>query len=83
VTLAWAASNDDVAVVAYRVYRSDDFGRTQRLVGTAASPAFTDAGLQPGAYRYVITAVDGAGNESQPSGAVLVLTALCVAGICV
>jgi fibronectin type 3 domain-containing protein len=69
VRLNWSASATG-SVVAYNIYRSDlvsDAG----LVGSTSnfdrffidSPETIDQ-----AYRYVVTAVDSAGNESQPTG---------------
>jgi fibronectin type 3 domain-containing protein len=58
-TLRWNASTDNVAVAAYRVYRD------AVLVGTPATNAFTDTTLINGAtYKYLIVAVDAAGNAS-------------------
>ena len=69
VDLAWAASVDDVGVSRYRVFRDGS------VVGEVAAPArsLRDVGLVSGAsYRYEVSAVDGAGNESPRSAAVLV-----------
>ncbi len=62
VSLAWAASSDNVAVTGYRVYRGGV------LVASPAVPFYTDAGLTNGtAYAYTVAAVDGAGNASAVS----------------
>ena len=61
ITLRWAASTDNVAVTAYRVYR----GST--LIATVAGPtlSYTNTGLKSGtSYSYHLVAVDAAGNAS-------------------
>ncbi len=61
ITLRWAASTDNVAVKAYRVYR----GST--LIATVAGPtlSYTNTGLKRGtSYSYHLVAVDAAGNAS-------------------
>jgi hypothetical protein len=68
VALSWSPSMDrDLAH--YRVYRSSNRGVAERLAELpAAETAFRDPGPAPGsALRYTITAVDAAGNESEPS----------------
>jgi Fibronectin type III domain len=69
VDLSWSIS-PETDVAGYRVYRSEgaqDRGGsiTSELVPT---PAFRDTSVQPGhSYRYSVTALDRAGNESPPS----------------
>lgn len=70
--LSWAAVTDPggasaSGVASYRVHRSD-IGPTSPLATVSASTlAYTDKPLTSGvAYTYWVTAVDGAGNESQP-----------------
>ena len=60
---SWSASSDaGSGVVAYRVYR----GAT--LLSSTAATTFTDAGVSAGGtYRYVVRAVDAAGNLSAAS----------------
>jgi fibronectin type 3 domain-containing protein len=71
VSLAWHAANDDVAVVAYEIYRD----RSDIPVGTSATSDFVDSGLVPGTgYVYTVVAVDEAGNRSAPSFAATVTT---------
>lgn len=69
VTLSWQASRDDTGVRQYLVER--DGREVGRITGTAdREPAtrFTDAGLAAGTdYSYVVFAVDGHGNRSNPS----------------
>lgn len=63
VELVWSASEDELSPVDhYRVFRD---GST---VGSTAETVFTDGGLEPSTtYTYRVTAVDTAGNESEPS----------------
>ncbi|MCW2700474.1 MAG: hypothetical protein JWQ45_2009 [Blastococcus sp.] len=64
VSLTWTAGTDDVGVDHYNVYRDD--GTTP--IGTSATASFTDTGRTPSTtYRYAVTAVDAAGNESARS----------------
>ena len=57
--ISWTASNDNVAVTGYRVYRAGG------LVATVATLGFGDSGLVNGTtYPYAVTAIDAAGNES-------------------
>jgi phosphatidylinositol-3-phosphatase len=63
VHLAWGAATDDVGVDHYLVHRN---GVT--LAGAPKVLSFDDATATPQAsYTYTVTAVDAAGNESQPS----------------
>jgi glucose/arabinose dehydrogenase/PKD repeat protein/fibronectin type 3 domain-containing protein len=65
ITLSWNASTDDVGVARYRLFRDSAL-----LTDSAVSPQ-RDAGLAPGTtYRYTLTAVDAAGNESAPTAPV-------------
>ncbi|OXM85458.1 hypothetical protein CF651_15455 [Paenibacillus rigui] len=62
IQLGWTASNDNVGVTGYDVYR----GGT--LIGTAATAAYTDTGLAAStAYSYTVKAKDAAGNVSAAS----------------
>jgi len=56
-------------VTGYRVYRNDQFA------GETSGTDFTDGGLTPETpYSYAVTAVDSAGNASDPSGSVAATT---------
>ncbi len=69
VALRWNASTDNVGVTSYRIYR----GST--LIGTATGLTYTDGGLTQGtSYSYRVTALDAAGNESNPSSTLSVTT---------
>jgi hypothetical protein len=66
VTLSWTPSTS-AAVVTYNVYRSTTSGGPYSLISSVHAPAvaFADTNVQAGVtYFYVVTAVDGAGNES-------------------
>lgn len=71
VNLSWAASTDNVGVVNYRVFR--DGGLTP--IATVPGTSITDIGLAVGStHSYVVTAVDGANNQSAGSSAVVITT---------
>jgi glucose/arabinose dehydrogenase len=68
VTLNWAASSDNVAVVAYDIYRNNI------AVGAASTLGYTDTGLSANTtYQYTLAARDAQGNVS-PRGQPLSLT---------
>jgi RHS repeat-associated protein len=70
VDLAWTASTDAVGVQGYRIYR----GGT--LIATTASTTFANTGLTASTlYSYTVSAIDGAGNASAQTSAVLATTA--------
>src|SRR5581483_5059141 len=67
VDLAWAASSDDVGVTGYRVYRNG------AVIATVGTTAYTDtAVVRQKTYRYAVSALDAAGNESPLSPVVVV-----------
>lgn len=75
VSLTWSASTDDVAVVAYDIYRT--WGGGTVLIGTTAAGtlAFSDTHVLPGtAYAYHAKARDGSGNSSAASSTANVTT---------
>jgi chitodextrinase len=62
VDLGWTASTDNVGVAGYRIYRNGT------LVGTSATNAYADRGVQPATnYSYYTIAYDAAGNSSTAS----------------
>ena len=68
-TLAWAASSDNVAVTGYRVYRNG------ALAQTVATTLCHDSGLAASTtYAYTVAAFDGAANESARSAPLSVTT---------
>ena len=65
VSLNWQASTSQI--VGYNVYRAGQSGGPYSKVSSAldASTAYSDAAVQAGStYYYVVTAMDGSGNES-------------------
>lgn len=70
-TLQWSASTDNIGVDHYEVYRGTSAGFTisGSPIGEPTTTTYTDEGLDDGQWFYRVVAVDGAGNESAPSGA--------------
>ena len=64
VNLGWTAATDDVAVTAYRVYRSSaPFAPSPTtLIGTTTGRSLVDTARPVGTWYYAVVAVDGAGN---------------------
>ncbi|MFB7158507.1 lytic polysaccharide monooxygenase [Lysinibacillus sp. NPDC056232] len=74
VDLMWSASEDNVAVDHYVVYRGTSVGQ-MTVVGTSKTTSFMDKNLQSNTtYKYAVTAVDAAGNESIKSSIFTVTT---------
>lgn len=74
VDLSWSI-NLETDLAGYRVYRSEQQGTRGSLLTPELllAPAYRDTSVQPGQrYWYSVTAVDRAGNESDPSAAVAV-----------
>ena len=66
IELSWDP-NTEADLAGYRVYRSAG-GAFEKLADVSAVPAYSDKAIQKdAAYRYVVTAIDRAGNESQRS----------------
>jgi chitodextrinase len=68
--LTWNAANDNVGVTKYNVHRSTTSGFVPSAAKRIAQPtgtSYTDAGLSPGTYYYLVTAEDAAGNVGPPS----------------
>jgi fibronectin type 3 domain-containing protein len=63
IDLSWQGSADNVGVTGYRVFR----GAVQIASLGAAARSHSDSGLASGTYSYTVTAVDAAGNASDPS----------------
>ncbi len=66
VELGWTEATDDVAVVAYRIYRSATaFSPSPTtLVSTTTGRSFVDTARPVGTWYYAVVAVDAAGNTS-------------------
>ena len=70
-TIAWEASTDNVEVAGYNVYVKG----TKVNASLVADPTYDLTGLTEGTeYTVTVTAVDAAGNESEPSEAVTFTT---------
>ena len=70
VQLNWTASQDDLLMFGYRVYRDGS------RVGSTPLTTYTDTGLSPGStYGYRVSAYDWIGNESAKSTTLFVATA--------
>lgn len=69
VTLSWGASTDNVGVTAYKLYKNGTFSKS--VGGTSA----TISGLASGTtYKFTVSAVDAAGNESARTAALSITT---------
>jgi glycosidase/chitodextrinase len=76
-SLSWTGVAD---AASYEVFRSPVTGGGYVKVGTTTGTTFTDTGLANGTpVYYVVRAVDGAGNESDPSNEVEALPHLVIA----
>lgn len=69
IQLWWDASQDNVGVTRYKVYRDGV------LLSSTHTAEITDTGLTPGtSYRYFVFAVDAAGNASDRTASLVVKT---------
>lgn len=74
IDLMWGPSEDNIAVDHYVVYRETSNGQI-KVVGTSNTTSFMDKNLQSNTtYKYTVTAVDTAGNESIKSDIFTVTT---------
>jgi hypothetical protein len=70
IDLMWER-NTEPDFSAYRVYRAAPGGDFQPLTETGTTPSYSDRTVESGkVYRYAVSAVDSAGNESARSAAV-------------
>lgn len=80
VSVQWSASQDNVGVAGYDVFRNG------ARVGTVTGTAFADTSAQPATtYSYTVDAFDAAHNtsaQSSPSPAATVTTPAAPAGVC-
>jgi chitodextrinase len=66
IDLSWTASTDNVGVTGYRIYRNGSATALDSVGGSTTS--YSDTTVAPSTqYTYVVTAVDAAANESDPS----------------
>lgn len=65
VTLTWKTSIDNISVAGYELYRDGT------KIATVTETTYTDEGLEPGAYTYIVKAFDDAGNLSDGSNLVV------------
>jgi hypothetical protein len=89
VSLNWQPSSDNVGVVDYGVYRTDNATGLTTAIATVQNPdgaapaptSFVDKNVIPGSYTYTVDAGDAVGNRSaQSAGAATVATARVTAG---
>jgi len=67
VQLSWNPV-EEADLAGYQVFRAEGEGAFIRVGGRLSAPSFGDRDARPGAaYRYRVTALDTAGNESPPS----------------
>jgi hypothetical protein len=72
IELTWRR-NTEGDLKGYRVYRAFENNPFERIGDTQDSTSYSDKNIEPGKhYRYAVTAIDLAGNESEKSGAVMV-----------
>jgi hypothetical protein len=70
IELTWER-NSEADLAGYRVYRAAGDGAFEKVADISQVPAWSDHGVESGKrYRYEVTAVDQAGNESPRSAAV-------------
>ena len=69
IVLSWQPSTDAASAVSYRISRNGN------LYALTDQTAWTDTAVAPGqSYKYVVRAVDSAGNLSDPANEVTVAT---------
>ena len=72
IELTWTR-NTEPDLAGYRIYRAFENNSFERIKETQASTSYSDRNIEPGKhYRYAVTAVDRAGNESKMSEPVTV-----------
>ncbi len=72
IELTWT-HNTEPDIAGYRVYRAFESNGFERIKDTQESTSYSDRNIEPGKhYRYAVTAVDRAGNESKMSEPVTV-----------
>jgi hypothetical protein len=67
IELNWERNGED-DMAGYRVYRAEGNGALEKIADASAVPSYSDRRVEHGKiYRYAITAIDQAGNESPRS----------------
>lgn len=67
VELTWDA-NTEPDLAGYRIYRAVDGGPFEKIADLSTLPTYSDRAVEHGkAYRYAVSAIDQAGNESMRS----------------
>ena len=67
IELVWDR-NTEPDMAGYRLYRSAGDGKLEKIADIAETPSYSDRKVESGKhYRYAVTAVDRAGNESKQS----------------
>jgi fibronectin type 3 domain-containing protein len=70
IELAWER-NTEADLAGYRIYRATGNGPMEQLAEVSLLPTYSDRAVEHGKiYRYAITSVDRAGNESERTGLV-------------
>src|SRR5204862_3326546 len=70
IELGWDR-NTEPDLAGYRIYRATGDGPLEKLADTSQVPTYSDRALERGkTYRYALSSVDRAGNESERSPAV-------------
>src|SRR5207245_8889677 len=60
--------NTEPDMALYRLYRAAGDGKLEKIADIAETPSYSDRKVESGKhYRYAVTAVDRAGNESKQS----------------
>jgi hypothetical protein len=68
INVSWDGSTDNVGVVEYRLYRRIGTSGPLTFLTSVMTTIYSNIGLNPSTtYCYYVTAVDAAGNESNPS----------------
>lgn len=71
ISLSWTASNDNVGVAGYKIFRCTGACSPNTQVGTSTTTSFTSSGLAASTtYSYAVSAYDAAGNTSALSSAI-------------
>jgi fibronectin type 3 domain-containing protein len=68
--ISWEG-NTEADLAGYRLFRSTGAGPFEKIGEVVSVPSYSDRSVEPGkTYRYTVSAIDRAGNESARSGPV-------------